>query len=76
MSINQIGPVLEFCPVDKRRSESQTSTTPIGTPANYASVSALETRLLAIGYTAAQLKLMTINDMQYAVRLNDDSAGI
>lgn len=76
MTINQIGPVLEFCPVDKRRAGSQTNTTPIGTPANYASISALETRLAAVGYSAAQLAIMTVNDMHYALRLSDDSAGI
>ncbi|HEY6022294.1 MAG TPA: hypothetical protein VIY48_21285 [Candidatus Paceibacterota bacterium] len=63
--------------VDKRKVQGA-STQPIATPANYASISAMRTRLLAIGgvYTAAYLDVMTKNDMIYALRLSDDSAGI
>lgn len=64
--------------VDKRKVQGA-STNPLGTPANYASVSALRTRLAAINgslYTSAYLDTMTKNDMIYAVRLSDDSAGI
>ncbi len=42
--------------------------------ADYVSIATLRTRLAAIDagyYTAAQLNLMTRNDMVYAVRLND-----
>lgn len=67
--------------VDKRQVQTgpvPLSTQPIATPANYASESALRTRLLAIGgvYTTAYLDIMTVNDMVYALRLSDDAAGI
>lgn len=76
-----VGTDLDYSVIDKRRSASSTfaSTTPIATPANYASISALRTRLAAINgayYTAAVLDVLTVNDMQYAIRLNDDVAGI
>lgn len=64
--------------VDKRQTQGA-GTQPLATPANYASTSALRTRLAAINaglYTAAYLNNMTKNDMIYAVRLNDDAAGI
>lgn len=51
----------------------------VATPANYASVTALRSRLATINagyYTAAKLNQMTLNDMVYAVRLNDDSTTI
>lgn len=77
----QVGSVQEMVVPDKRRTSvsSFASTTPIGTPANYGSISALRTRLAAINgsyYTAAVLDAMTVNDMQYAVKLNDDAAGV
>lgn len=73
----QFGPVLELDFVDKRRgSDGQTNTSPLGTPASYLTESALDTRLTTIGYTAKQLRMMTTNDKIYAVRLNDDAAGI
>lgn len=49
------------------------------TPANYASITALRARLAAISgatFTTARLDAMTVNDMVYAVRVNDDLAGI
>lgn len=70
-------PVLGF--VDKRRSSVQTNTNPLGTPANYASESAMDTRLAAISgtaYSAANLSNMTLNDKVFALRTHDDSAGI
>jgi hypothetical protein len=68
--------------VDKR--QVQVGPTPlltqaIATPANYASVSTLRTRLNAIGApytTASYLDAMTVNDMVYALRVSDDAAGI
>lgn len=63
---------------DKRHTQGKT-TVNIATPANYVSVSALKTRLTAISgttFTAARLNTMTKNDMLYALRLNDDSAGV
>lgn len=55
------------------------STSNLGTPGNYASISALRTRLAAIDaayYTSARLDQMTVNDMVYAVRLADDGTSI
>lgn len=63
---------------DKRVTQGQTAF-PIGTEANYVDVAALRARLTAINsgyYTTARLDNMTKNDMVYAVRLNDDAAGI
>lgn len=63
---------------DKRRTQGQTAY-PIGTEANYVDVAALRTRLAAINgayYTTARLNEMTKNDMVFAVRSNDDAAGI
>lgn len=51
----------------------------IATPANYQSVSSMRTRLAAINagyYTAARLNQMSRNDMIFAIRQNDDLAGI
>lgn len=51
----------------------------LATPANYGSITALKARLTAISgttYTAARLASMTVNDMLYAVRLNDDPGTI
>lgn len=64
--------------VDKRQTQGL-DTQAIATPANYASVAAMRTRLAAISgtaYSAANLNSMTTNDMVYALRLNDDAAGI
>lgn len=76
----QIG-TQEFCVPDKRRTAVSVlaSTNPLGTPANYDSISALRTRLAAIDgtfYNATRLDAMTLNDMQFAVRTTDDAAGI
>jgi hypothetical protein len=49
------------------------------TPANYASIAAKRARLNAISatsYTAARLNSMTENDLDYALRLNDDPTSI
>lgn len=51
----------------------------VATPANYASINAMKTRLAAISgasYSAARLNTMTVNDLIYALRLNDDSGTI
>lgn len=48
----------------------------LSTPANYASNEALDTRLLALSYTQAQIDHMTQNDKVYAVRLADDADSI
>jgi len=75
----QYGPVVDLDFVDKRRADTQTNTSPLGTPANYASESALDTRLAAAApgtYTAAVLRAMTTNDKVYALRTLDDPTGI
>lgn len=65
--------------VDKRRHRGATGADVIGTPANYATISAAKTRLNAVSatsYTAARMNTMTKNDLVYALRLADDAAGI
>lgn len=76
MSNLMFGPDIKVGFVDKRRASGQNVATPLATPANYASQSALDTRLLALGYSAANIRIMNLNDKVYAVRLADDSAGI
>jgi len=61
--------------VDKRRGRGQAASA-LATPGNYVSLATLEARLLAIGLTQAKINQMTLNDMIYAVRVNDDAAGI
>ena len=64
--------------MDKRIVQGQTSDV-LGTAANYASHAALNARLTAINgtlYSAANLTKYTYNDKVYALRLNDDAAGI
>lgn len=66
--------------IDRRRTTSPAiAATSIGTIANYGSITALRTRLAAISgasFTAARLDTMTINDMIYALKINDDALGI
>jgi hypothetical protein len=69
--------------IDKRRAAAGSTTVGLSTfpatPANYASISALDTRLAAISgtkYTQARLDTMTLNDKVYALRLEDDSATV
>jgi hypothetical protein len=74
-----LGPQPDMGFVDKRRSGTPTNTTPIATSASYKDEAALDTRLAAISgttYTAGVLRTMTTNDKIYALRVNDDSAGI
>ena len=76
---NQFGPMIDLGFVDNRRSGAQTNTNPLGTIGNYKDESSLDTRLTAISstaYSAANLKIMNTNDKVYALRLNDDSAGL
>lgn len=59
--------------IDKRLSTS------LGTDANFKDISAMRTRLAAISgttFTAARLEAMTKNDMVYALRANDEAAGL
>lgn len=51
----------------------------VAAPLNYSSITALKARLTAISgtaYSAANLNRMTVNDMVYALRLNDDPTTI
>ena len=66
---------------DKRKVGRVTSVNAsnLATPANYTSISAKRTRLGVINagyYTTARLNQMTENDMDFAIRLADDAAGI
>lgn len=63
--------------VDKRRGRG-TTVSPINM-ANMDDVSSMRARLTAISntsYTTARLNAMSTNDMVYAIRLNDELAGI
>lgn len=64
--------------VDKRRVRGGFNT--LAEENNYDSVASMKTRLIALkpaAYTAANLNAMTVNDLQYALRLETgDSAGI
>jgi hypothetical protein len=65
--------------LDKRKNSRTQSSSNLGTPSNYGSIGALKTRLTAINgayWTTARLNLYTKADLQYALRLADDSAGV
>ncbi len=60
-------------------SDGSSGNSDVATPANYASINAMRTRLAAISgttYTAAVLDQMSVNDMVYALRMNDDPGTI
>lgn len=64
---------------ERRRGLGFTGASPLTSTANLDSVSAMRSRLATINgtyFTAARLNGMTKNDMMYAIRLNDDAAGI
>lgn len=64
--------------VDRRRTQASGAEV-LATVGNYSNITALKARLTAISatsYTPDRLATMTKNDMVYAVRLNDDAAGI
>lgn len=63
---------------DKRRVQGSL-TSPVGTPANYATITAMRTRLAAANptyWTTARLNKTNENDMTYALRLLDDPTGV
>jgi len=65
--------------IDKRRNARGDNTNHNATPLNYDSIANLRARLTAISgttFTAARMDAMTVNDMYYAIRLNDDAAGV
>lgn len=64
--------------VDKRQGRG-TTTNPVTSDASMKDITAKRARLTAINaatFTAARLNTMTENDMLYAIRMNDDAAGI
>lgn len=64
--------------VDKRQGRG-TTTNPVTSDASMKDIAAMRARLNAIDSTtfkAARLNTMTENDMLYAIRMNDDAAGI
>jgi hypothetical protein len=68
-----------FVRVTDKRAGTGFTSTPFATKANYTDIADMRARLTAISgtiYTAARLDQMTQNDMVYAIRLNDDAAGI
>jgi hypothetical protein len=69
---------IEFRYTDRRRIQG-TGTKPGTLNAMANDVAGLRTRLTAINstsYSTARLDLMTKNDMEYAVRLADNAAGL
>lgn len=77
MANNQLGAV------DTNFTNARKSTPGAGaditTPANYASITAMRARLTAISattYSSANLDTMSVNDMVYALRVNDDASSI
>ncbi len=71
----QIGVDLPLDFVDKRATQGQ-STSALTNPADFATLSSANTRLLALGLTQTQLNSMTVNDTVYALRVFEESAGI
>lgn len=79
MADNIYGVEIDLGFIDKRRSGSPSASSPLGAAANYADATTIDARLTAISatsYSAARLRQMNINDKVYALRLNDDLAGI
>jgi hypothetical protein len=69
----------EFRVTDRRRVQASTAKPGTLGGTNYASVAAMRARLTAINptsYTTKRIDDMTKNDMEYAIRLADDAAGI
>lgn len=76
MADSDLGELAGF--VDKRRVKGQSGSS-LATPGNYNSVASMRTRLATVNgayFTAPRLNSMSENDMIYALRLADDSAGL
>ena len=59
--------------------QAKSSITPLATPLNYFDIAKMRARLNTINagrYTSTYLDTLTRNDMEYALRTLDDSAGI
>lgn len=82
MTQHQLGDLAADAVVSKARAVSGSAAVNTGmltTPANYASIAAMDARLNAISstiYTQAKLDQMTANDKAYAIRLNDDAGTV
>lgn len=65
--------------VDKRAGRGTTTSPLTTTDTNARDITTMRTRLTTISattYTTARLNAMTENDMIYALRMNDDLAGV
>lgn len=72
-TVHQISPVNRVKIIDPNRHPlDAVSTDSLGTPGNYTDTAALETRLIALGYTTQKLSGMTLNDKHYALKQFDD----
>jgi hypothetical protein len=64
---------------DKRKGRGDAGASALVEQNNYDNITDMRTRLAVINatkYTVARLDAMTKNDMQYALRVESDSAGI
>jgi hypothetical protein len=78
MATNDLGPP-DTGFVDKRRTTSVANGATVRSAtaqAAYVSQTAMDTRLIAIGYTQKQIDSMTTNDKVYAIRVADDPLSI
>lgn len=78
MADNMIGPDLDTNWVDKRFVPGSGASV-ISAPGDFQSITTMRARLTAISsttYSAARLNTMSVNDMVYACRLNDEAGGI
>jgi plastocyanin len=69
------GTTVTFIPAASANTASGDIARQVGT-VDLVSQAALDARLLALGYTQAQIDIMTENDKVYAVRVKDDPAGL
>lgn len=79
MADAQVGNAVPVRFVDKRK-DARTLALTTSEAANYGSIASMKTRLTALKpsqYTTARMNTMTVNDLQYALRVESaDSAGI
>jgi hypothetical protein len=78
MAQGQLGSISLLLTNARKAVPSIGNTSDIATPSNYASISALRTRLAAANayYTSSVLDVMSVNDMIYALRTIDDTTSI
>lgn len=78
MVTNDLGPP-DTGYVDKRRTTSVSNGATVRSAtaqAAYVSQTAMDTRLLALGYSQKNIDSMTTNDKVYAIRVGDDPTSI